>query len=87
MTKRAFIIGLLMAVWVNLWPAYTSLIVHSSRADHAHLSLAMLIPFVFLLGFNLILERRQKHLSASELITVCSMGMVAACMQGEWLSG
>jgi hypothetical protein len=76
-----------MAIWANLWPAYTSLIVHSSRADHAHLSLAMLIPFVFLLGINLILERKKRHLTSSELITICSMGMVAACTQGEWLSG
>ncbi|MCZ6633123.1 MAG: hypothetical protein O7G87_06930 [bacterium] len=59
----------------------------SVRADHAHLSLAMLIPFTFLLALNLLLERRSNPLSSSELLTICSMGMVAACMQGEWLSG
>ena len=87
MTKRAFIIGLLLSAWANLWPTYTSLIVNSSRADHAHLSLAMLIPFLALLSGNIFLERRGIGLSPSELLTVCAMTMVAACMQGEWLSG
>lgn len=87
MTLRAFLLGLVVSVWANLWPAYTSLIVHSSRADHAHLSLALLIPFVFLLGLNHLLSNRRAHLSSSELLTICAMGMIAACMQGEWLSG
>lgn len=87
MTRRAFLLGLAMASFANLWPAYTSLIVHSSRADHAHLSLAMLIPFTFLLLLNQFLERRGKHLTSTELLTISTMGMVAACMQGEWLSG
>lgn len=87
MTRRALIIGLVMAFFANLWPAYTSLIVHSSRADHAHLSLAMLIPFTFLLLLNQLLERRGNHLTSTELLTISTMGMVAACMQGEWLSG
>jgi hypothetical protein len=86
-TRRSFVVGLIVSVWANLWPAFTSLIVHSSRADHAHLSLALLIPFVFLLGLNHILTRSNRHLSSSELITISSMGIVASCMQGEWLSG
>lgn len=87
MTSRAFLIGLAVSVWANLWPAYTSLIVHSSRADHAHLSLALLIPFVFILGVNHLLAGRRAHLSPSELLTIASMGIIASCMQGEWLSG
>lgn len=87
MTKRAFIIGILLSAWANLWPAYVSLVVHSSRADHAHLPLAMLIPFVALIVVNGWLGRTGRGLSASELLTVCAMAMVAACMQGEWLSG
>ena len=87
MTRRAFFIGLLMASWVNLWPAYSSLILHSSRADYANLSVALLIPFLCLLALNLALERRGGGLSASELLVICCMGMVAALMQGEWLSG
>ena len=87
MTKRAFIIGLLLSAWANLWPTYTSLIVHSSRADHAHLPLAMFIPFLVILCGNVLLERRGIGLSPSELLTICSMSMVASCMQGEWLSG
>lgn len=87
MTKRAFIIGILLSAWANLWPAYVSLVVHSSRADHAHLPLAMLIPFVALIVANGWLGSKGRGLSASELLTICCMSMVAACMQGEWLSG
>ena len=87
MTRRATLLGLALAVGINLWPTYSSLIVRSSRADYAHLSVAFLIPFVCLLGLNLLLERRSSGLSPSELLTVCCVGMVAATMQGEWLSG
>jgi hypothetical protein len=45
LTKRAFIIGIILSASANLWPAYNSMIVHSSRADHMHLSMGMLIPF------------------------------------------
>lgn len=85
-TRRSLVIGLLMAAWVNLWPAYASLMMHSTRADHAHLPVAMLIPYLFLLVGNIFLERYRRGLSSSELITICCIGMVAACMQGEWLA-
>lgn len=87
MTRRAFLLGLAMAAWVNLWPAYSSLIAHSSRADYAQLSEAFLIPFFCLLGLNLLLGRRGPGLLPSELLAISCMGMVAALMQGEWLSG
>lgn len=75
-----------MAAWVNLWPAYSSLILHSSRGDHAHLSLGFLIPYICLLAFNLALERCGLGFSSSELLTICCIGMVATQMHGEWLS-
>ena len=75
-----------MAAWVNLWPAYSSLILHSSRGDHAHLSIGFLIPYFCLLVLNLPLERRGHGLSSSELLTICCIGMVATHMHGEWLS-
>ena len=87
MTRRAFLLGLAMAAWVNLWPAYSSLIAHSSRADYAQLSEAFLIPFFCLLGLNLLLGRRGPGLLPSELLAISCMGMVAALMLGEWLSG
>ena len=87
MTKRALIIGLVMAVWISVWPAYSSMILRSSRADFAHLSVAFLIPFICLLGFNLFLEQRKNSLRASELLAICCMGMLASNMQGEWLAG
>ena len=85
-TPRALVIGMAMAAWVALWPTYTSLILRSTRADYAHLSVALLIPFVCLLAVNILLERRGYGLSPSELLIICCIGMVAAFMQGEWLS-
>ncbi len=87
MTKRALLIGIALSTLANLWPAYSSLIVQSSRADHMHLSVGMLIPFVILLLVNVVLESRGRGLSPSELLTVCCMSMVASWMQGEGLSG
>ena len=87
MTRRALLIGLGMAAWVTLWPAYSSLILHSSRADYAHLSVALLIPFICLLLINTRLDRKGRGLTPSELLAVCCIGMVAATTQGEWLSG
>ena len=86
MTKRSFLLGLGLAVWANLWIPYSNLIVRSSRADYAHLSVAFLVPFICLLGINLLLERRGRGLSPSELLTTCCIGMVAGNVQGEWLA-
>ena len=85
-TKRALLVGIGMAVLMPLWPTYTSLVLHSTRADHSHLSMAMLIPFVALLGINSFLERRGIGFSPTELLTVCCIGFVASTMQGEWLT-
>lgn len=84
MSIRALFIGLLLAIFANFWPTYSSLVLHSSRADYAHLSLAMFIPFIALILINGRLK--SKSLSPSELITICCMGMIGALMQGEWLA-
>lgn len=87
MTKRALFIGLLMAVLASVWPAYSTYVLRSARADYAHLSVAILLPFLALLWFNARYSRKHKGLTASELILIVSMGMVSALTQGEWLSG
>ncbi len=84
MTKRSLLLGLAIAALANLWIPYANLVVRSSRADFAHISVAFLVPFICLLGLNLLLGRR--GLSPSELLTVCCIGMVAGNIQGEWLS-
>ena len=85
MTPRAILIGLAMAAWVNFWPTYSTLIVHSTRADYAHLSLALLIPFILLLLLNSRFSERRR-LVPSELLAICCMGMISAMMQGEGLT-
>jgi len=87
MKKRTLILSLLMAVAVNILPAWSSLILHSSRMDFAHVSVAFLVPFFLLLFVNQAIRRWRFSLSSSELIVICCVGLVAATMQGEWLSG
>ena len=87
MTLRAFLIGLLISVLVSLWPSYTTYILRSARADYAHLSVAILLPFLLLLLVNLYFSHKSKGLTPSELILIASMGMVSALTQGEWLAG
>jgi hypothetical protein len=85
--KRTLFLSLLMAVAVNILPAWSSLILHSSRMDYAHVSIAFLVPFFLLLFVNQIIGKRSVALSSSELIIICCVGLVAATMQGEWVSG
>ncbi|MYF74108.1 MAG: hypothetical protein F4175_12255, partial [Gemmatimonadetes bacterium] len=87
MTVRAFLIGLFMSVLVSLWPSYTTYMLRSARADYAHLSVAILLPFLLLLLVNLYFSRKSKGFTPSELILIASMGMVSALTQGEWLAG
>ena len=87
MKLRTILLSLLMAVVVNVFPAWSSLILHSSRMDYAHVSIAFLFPFLALLFINQLFARRNAGLASSELIIICSVGLVAATMQGEWLSG
>ena len=87
MRLRTILLGLLMAVTVNIFPAWSSLILHSSRMDYAHVSVAFLVPFLALVFITQILVRRGIGLSSSEMIALCCVGLVAATMQGEWLSG
>ena len=83
-TRRALIVGVILAALMPVWPTYTSFILHSTRADHSHLTLAMLIPFVLLLIINTFLERWGMGFSPTELLTICCIGMVAGVMQGEF---
>ena len=87
MKSRTVILSLLMAIAVNILPAWSSLILHSSRMDYAHVSIAFLVPFFALLFVNQLLHKRNSGLPSSELIIICCVGLVSATMQGEWLSG
>jgi hypothetical protein len=86
-TVRAFLIGLFLSIFAALWPAWSSYIIASSRADYGHLSAAILIPFLVLLLLNASLSRKGRGLTGSELILIVSMGMVASLAQGEWIAG
>ncbi len=87
MKSRTVILSLLMAIAVNILPPWSRLILHSSRMDYAHVSIAFLVPFFALLFVNQLLHKRNSGLPSSELIIICCVGLVSATMQGEWLSG
>jgi len=87
MTRRSFGIGLFLSILAAVWPAWSEYIIRSSRADYGHLSAAILIPFLLLIVINSTLSRKGRGLSASELIVIVSMGMIAALAQGEWVVG
>jgi len=82
-TRRATLIGIGLAAFITFWPTYTSQIVYSLRGDYAHLSIGFLIPFVFLLGINHLLQRRGGGLASSELVAISCIGFLVAWMHGE----
>ncbi|HID31732.1 MAG TPA: hypothetical protein EYP19_17260, partial [Desulfobacterales bacterium] len=89
-TVRAVLLGMLLAVLVNLGPTYSGYIVGSSWSDFGHLPLVTLLLFMVLTGFCNVLAkviRPEWALKPPELLVIFVMGWIAALMQGEWLGG
>jgi len=79
-TLRAFALGVGVAVLVNLLPAYSAYIVHSSRMVFAHLPMATMVVFSLIVWpLNIVLGRLNRNwaLSRGEIILVFSMGWIA----------
>ena len=79
-TLRAFVLGVGVTVLVNLLPAYSAYIVHSSRMVFAHLTMATMVVFTLVAWpLNVFLGRlnRRWALSRSEMTLVFSMGWIA----------
>ena len=74
-TARAFWVGVGVALWVNLLPAYSAYIVHSSRMVFAHLPMATMVVFTALAWpLNALLARVKPRwaLSQGEMVVVFS---------------
>ena len=79
-TRRAFALGVGITVLVNLLPAYSAYIVHSSRMVFAHLPMATMVVFTLIAWpLNLLLGwmNRAWALTRGEMILVFSMGWIA----------
>ena len=82
-TVRAFVVGALLTVCVNLLPAYSAYIVHSSRMVFAHLPMATMVVFTVLAWpLNVLAGRLNPKwaLSQGEMIVVFSMGWIAGAI-------
>ncbi len=89
-TWRSVGVGLAGAALVNAWPTWSGYVVRSSWADFGQLTLAVLLPYILLVGVvNPLLRRLSARLALSraELLVAFMVAMVAATMQGEGLTG
>lgn len=87
-SRRAVILGLALAVLINIWVPFGSFLVHSSRMTVSHLPIAVLIPFFFLLFIvNPALRtwRPSWVLNGSELALVFVMMFVSSLVPGKVL--
>ena len=82
-TLRAFLIGTVVSVIVNLLPAYSAYIVHSSRMVFAHLPMATMVVFTALAWpLNVLAGRINPRwaLSQGEMVVVFSMAWIAGAV-------
>ncbi|MBT5871901.1 MAG: hypothetical protein HOH43_00670 [Candidatus Latescibacteria bacterium] len=89
LSTRAILVGLALAILVNVWVPYGSFLVHSSRMTMAHLPIAVLIPFFFLLlvvNPVLRISAPSRVLNAGELGLIFAMLFVASLAPGKVLA-
>ncbi len=87
-SRRAVVLGLALAVLINIWVPFGSFLVHSSRMTVSHLPIAVLIPFFFLLLIvnpGLRTWRPSWVLNGSELALVFVMMFVSSLVPGKVL--
>ena len=87
-SRRAVVLGLALAVLINIWVPFGSFILQSSRMTVSHLPIAVLIPFFFLLFIvNPALRtwRPSSVLNGSELALIFVMMFVSSLVPGKVL--
>ena len=78
-TPRAVAAGAGVTVLVNLLPAYSAYIVHSSRMVFAHLPIAAMVVFTLVAWpLNILLGKRGRALNRGEMAVVFCMGWIGA---------
>ena len=87
-SRRAVAIGLLFVLLINVWAPYASFLMQSSRITLAHLPIAVLIPFFFLLlvvNPALRFWRPDQTLAQAELALIFILMFVASLVPGKVL--
>ncbi len=82
-TRRAVVFGAFVSVLVNLLPAYSAYIVHSSRMVFAHLPMATMVIFTLVAWpLNMVLRRLNPAyaLHRGEMVVVFCMGWISAAV-------
>lgn len=89
-TLRSVLIGVALAIFISVWIPYNIWTLKSSAMDFEHLSAGVMIPFLFIVIFvNGILRRTSsmEALSASELMVVLSIGLIASAVPASAFMG
>jgi len=87
-SRRAIVLGLALAVLINIWVPFGSFILQSSRMTVGHLPISVLIPFFFLLFIvNPALRTWRPNwvLTGNELALVFVMMFVSSLVPGKVL--
>ena len=85
MTYRATLIGLLLAILINLWVVHVENAVRSSLITIAHIPIVALFPlFLMTAVINPLITwmRADWRLSTAELFAIFSMGLIASTIPG-----
>ncbi len=89
-TLRALGVGLVAAAAANFLPCWSAYVVHSSRLCFAHLPVAAMLPFVFIvlpLNLALRLMKRRWALASGELCLVFCMTWIAGVLPAAGFIG
>lgn len=89
-TIRSILIGMALAVFISIWIPYNVWVVKASGMDFEHISVGLMVPFLFIvILLNGILRRFGigQPLDASELIVILSIGLIAASIPSSAFMG
>ena len=81
-TLRALLLGLAMAVLVNVWITYAEYVVHASRMNLSHFPVALLGVYLIV-----VVLARWARFQEGEMATVLAMGLVATAVPTSGLMG
>jgi len=89
-TLRSVLIGFALAVFISLWIPYNIWVVNASAMDFEHLSVGLMIPFLFIvIVVNGCLRRFGPFapLNIAELVVILSIGLVASTIPSSAFMG
>ena len=88
-TYRALVLGLVLALAVNVWISISEYVIHASRMQLAHFPFAVFAALLVTVSVNGLLRRLAPHraLTEAELLTVLALGFVGAVIPTSGITG